>query len=89
MFTLKGAIYFSLCILSDSEKEEAVKEMKAAISVAPKNMTAALGSLMSSYGEDMTESDKDSDGEQTPGLILLTLPIQDNRHINHVFLLRV
>lgn len=41
-----------------------MKEIKAAISVAPKNMTSALGSLMSSYGEDMTESesDKESDG---------------------------
>lgn len=43
--------------------------MKAAISVAPKNMTSALGSLMFSYGEDMTESesDKEPEGEQPPG----------------------
>lgn len=65
MLTLKVANYFTLCILSDSEKEEAVKEMQTAISVTPKNMTSALGSLISSYGEDMSESDKESDGEQT------------------------
>lgn len=55
-------------ILSDSEKEESVKEIKAAISVVPKNMTSALGSLMSSYGEEMTESesDKDPEGEHPP-----------------------
>ncbi|XP_007244268.3 nuclear fragile X mental retardation-interacting protein 1 isoform X2 [Astyanax mexicanus] len=45
----------------DSEKEEPVKETKASISVAPKNMTSALGSLMSSYGGDMTESEEESD----------------------------
>ncbi|TSZ40546.1 Nuclear fragile X mental retardation-interacting protein 1 [Bagarius yarrelli] len=39
----------------DSENEESVKE----ISVAPKKMTSALGSLMSSYGEDVTESDEE------------------------------
>ncbi|KAK2857693.1 hypothetical protein Q7C36_005612 [Tachysurus vachellii] len=42
----------------DSEKEESVKE----ISVAPKNMTSALGSLMSSYG-DVTESESDKEPE--------------------------
>ncbi|XP_017568418.1 nuclear fragile X mental retardation-interacting protein 1 isoform X2 [Pygocentrus nattereri] len=44
----------------DSEKEEPVKETKVDISVAPKNMTSALGSLMSSYG-DMTESEEEPD----------------------------
>ncbi|XP_036426387.1 nuclear fragile X mental retardation-interacting protein 1 isoform X2 [Colossoma macropomum] len=44
----------------DSEKDEPVKETKVAISVAPKNMTSALGSLMSSYG-DMTESEEEPD----------------------------
>lgn len=44
-----------------------MKEMKAAISVAPKIMTSALGSLISSYGEDISESDQEPEGEQTPG----------------------
>ncbi|KAL7891058.1 hypothetical protein AOLI_G00005340 [Acnodon oligacanthus] len=44
----------------DSEKDEPVKKTKVVISVAPKNMTSALGSLMSSYG-DMTESEEEPD----------------------------
>ncbi|KAF5887207.1 nuclear fragile X mental retardation-interacting protein 1 isoform X1 [Clarias magur] len=50
----------------DSEKEESVKEIKTAISVVPKNMTSALGSLMSSYGDEMTESESDKEPEDTP-----------------------
>lgn len=52
--------YFNLHFPSDSEKEESTKELK--VSVAPKHMTSALGSLMSSYG-DMTESENDEEPE--------------------------
>lgn len=38
------------------------------IAVAPKHMTSALGSLMSSYGDvTESESDKEPEGEQCPG----------------------
>ncbi|XP_053355563.1 nuclear fragile X mental retardation-interacting protein 1 [Clarias gariepinus] len=61
----------------DSEKEESVKEIKAAISVVPKNMTSALGSLMSSYGEEMTESESDKDPEGTP-ILKSALALEEN-----------
>ncbi|XP_058259828.1 nuclear fragile X mental retardation-interacting protein 1 isoform X2 [Hemibagrus wyckioides] len=58
----------------DSEKEESVKE----ISVAPKNMTSALGSLMSSYGEDVTESESDKEPEDTP-MLKSALALEENK----------
>ncbi|XP_046724976.1 nuclear fragile X mental retardation-interacting protein 1 isoform X2 [Silurus meridionalis] len=60
----------------DSEKEESVKEMKASISVAPKNLTSALGSLICSYGEDMTESDEEL--EDSP-ILKSALALEENK----------
>ncbi|MCI4375120.1 hypothetical protein PGIGA_G00105550 [Pangasianodon gigas] len=62
----------------DSEKEESAKEMKADISVAPKNMTSALGSLMCSYGEDMTESESDKEPEDAP-ILKSALALEENK----------
>ncbi|KAI4886650.1 hypothetical protein NFI96_012770 [Prochilodus magdalenae] len=59
----------------DSEKEEPVKETKLAISVAPKNMTSALGSLMSSYG-DMTESEEEPDAVP---ILKTALALEENK----------
>ncbi|KAK3575035.1 hypothetical protein QTP86_019790 [Hemibagrus guttatus] len=58
----------------DSEKEESVKE----ISVAPKNMTSALGLLMSSYGEDVTESESDKEPEDIP-MLKSALALEENK----------
>ncbi|XP_060774189.1 nuclear fragile X mental retardation-interacting protein 1 isoform X2 [Neoarius graeffei] len=60
----------------DHEKEESVKEMKAAISVAPKIMTSALGSLISSYGEDISESDQEP--EDAP-VLKSSLALEENK----------
>ncbi|KAI5108918.1 bridging integrator 1b isoform 2 [Silurus meridionalis] len=67
---------FGLYLSSDSEKEESVKEMKASISVAPKNLTSALGSLICSYGEDMTESDEEL--EDSP-ILKSALALEENK----------
>ncbi|XP_051562059.1 nuclear fragile X mental retardation-interacting protein 1 isoform X2 [Myxocyprinus asiaticus] len=45
----------------ESDKEDSVKQKQAGVSVAPKNVTSALGSLMSSYGDDMTTSESEAD----------------------------
>ncbi|XP_062853686.1 nuclear fragile X mental retardation-interacting protein 1 isoform X2 [Trichomycterus rosablanca] len=49
----------------ESEKEESAKELKVSVSVAPKHMTFALGSLMSSYGG-MSESDDEPEDFSNP-----------------------
>lgn len=55
---LKSQIIFGLL---GSDKEESVQRKSAGLSVAPRNVTSALGSLMSSYGDDMTSSDSEGD----------------------------
>lgn len=65
-----------------------MKETKAAMSVAPKSMTSALASLISSYGQDVTESesDKEPEGEQPPGEIILNIFKQQ---IIYLFILKL
>ncbi|XP_051986653.1 nuclear fragile X mental retardation-interacting protein 1 isoform X2 [Xyrauchen texanus] len=53
----------------ESDKEDSVQQKQAGVSVAPKNVTSALGSLMSSYGDDMT-SDSEADPEVTDAVVL-------------------
>ncbi|XP_072539966.1 FMR1-interacting protein NUFIP1 isoform X2 [Salminus brasiliensis] len=60
----------------DSDQEEPLKETKVAVSVAPKSMTSALGSLMSSYGGDMTESEEEV--ADTP-LLKTALALEENK----------
>lgn len=50
--------------LAGSDKEDSGQQKRAGLSVVPRNVTSALGSLMSSYGDDMTtsESEGESDG---------------------------
>ncbi|XP_017337979.1 nuclear fragile X mental retardation-interacting protein 1 isoform X3 [Ictalurus punctatus] len=62
----------------DSEKEESVKETKAAMSVAPKSMTSALASLISSYGQDVTESESDKEPEDAP-ILKSALALEENK----------
>ncbi|KAF4083606.1 hypothetical protein AMELA_G00143990 [Ameiurus melas] len=62
----------------DSEKEESVKETKAAVSVAPKSMTSALASLMSSYAQDCTESESDQEPEDAP-ILKSALALEENK----------
>ncbi|XP_076872042.1 FMR1-interacting protein NUFIP1 [Brachyhypopomus gauderio] len=45
----------------DFEREDSVKENKSGVCVAPRNMTSALGSLISSYAEDMSMSEEEPD----------------------------
>lgn len=51
-------------VLSESDKDESVEQTQAGLTVAPKCVTSALGSLMSSYGDEMTssESERETDG---------------------------
>ncbi|XP_066518961.1 nuclear fragile X mental retardation-interacting protein 1 isoform X2 [Hoplias malabaricus] len=60
----------------DSEKEDLTKEKKAAMFVAPKKMTSALGSLMCSYGGDITESEEEPD--DTP-ILKTALALEENK----------
>ncbi|XP_051569038.1 FMR1-interacting protein NUFIP1-like isoform X2 [Myxocyprinus asiaticus] len=46
---------------TESDKEDSVQQNQAGVSVAPKNVTSALGSLMSSYGDGMTTSESEAD----------------------------
>ncbi|KAG1930189.1 nuclear fragile X mental retardation-interacting protein 1 isoform X2 [Pimephales promelas] len=67
-----------LAVLADSEPESDKDEPQTGLSVAPRCVTSALGSLMSSYGDAMTSSD--SDGEPDDGAVLrATLAVQENK----------
>ncbi len=59
-----------LCVLSESDKDESVLQTPTGLTVPPKSMTSALGSLMSSYGDDMTSSESEGDADGT-GLVLM------------------
>lgn len=58
--------YNQLClVLSESDKDESVEQMQPGLTVAPKCVTSALGSLMSSYGDEMTSSESEGDTDGT------------------------
>lgn len=59
-----------------SDKDESVQQKPARLSVAPRNVTSALGSLMSSYGDDMTSSD--SEGDDSP-LLKASRAVEENK----------
>lgn len=59
-----------VCVLSESDKDESVQETQTGLTVAPKSVTSALGSLMSSYGDDMTSSESEAD---TDGMSLVLM----------------
>lgn len=51
------------CLFPDSDKEDSVAESKTSgLIVAPKQMSSALGSLLSNYGS-MSESESDEEPE--------------------------
>ncbi|XP_043088040.1 nuclear fragile X mental retardation-interacting protein 1 [Puntigrus tetrazona] len=50
----------------DSDKDESVQQTQTGLTVAPKSMTSALGSLMSSY--DLTSSESEGDADDAPVL---------------------
>lgn len=52
-----------VCLLSESDKDESVQQTQTGLTVAPKSVTSALGSLMSSYGGDMTSSESEGDAD--------------------------
>ncbi|XP_077103710.1 FMR1-interacting protein NUFIP1 [Siphateles boraxobius] len=67
-----------LAVLADSEPESDKDEPQTGLTVAPRCVTSALGSLMSSYGDAMTSSD--SDGEPDDAAVLrATLAVQENK----------
>lgn len=56
-------------MLPDSDRDDSAAEAKAGgLVVAPKQMSSALGSLMSNYGS-MTESDEEPEGTEDAHLI--------------------
>lgn len=56
-------------MLPDSDREDSAAEAKAGgLVVAPKQMSSALGSLMSNYGS-MTDSDEEPEGTEDMNLI--------------------
>ncbi|XP_067314747.1 nuclear fragile X mental retardation-interacting protein 1 isoform X2 [Pseudorasbora parva] len=69
-----------LAALADSEpesdKDESVQQTQAGLTVAPKCVTSALGSLMSSYGDAMTSSESDGDDAAVLGA---SLALEENK----------
>lgn len=59
-----------------SDKEEEVKQKQIGLSVAPRNVTSALGSLMSSYGDDMTSSEGETDDSP---VLRASRAVEDNK----------
>uniref|UniRef100_A0A8C2BG71 Nuclear FMR1 interacting protein 1 n=1 Tax=Cyprinus carpio TaxID=7962 RepID=A0A8C2BG71_CYPCA len=59
-----------VCSDPESDKDESVQETQTGLTVAPKSVTSALGSLMSSYGDDMTSSESEAD---TDGMSLVLM----------------
>ncbi|XP_035382950.1 nuclear fragile X mental retardation-interacting protein 1 [Electrophorus electricus] len=59
----------------DSEKEDSVK-IKSEVCVAPRKLTSALGSLISSYAEDMSVSEDETD--DTP-VLKSALALEENK----------
>ncbi|KAI7808171.1 nuclear fragile X mental retardation-interacting protein 1 [Triplophysa rosa] len=61
-----------------SDNEESVQQKQAGLSVTPRNVTSALGSLMSSYGDDMTTSDSEGDTDDSP-LLRASRAVEENK----------
>lgn len=61
-----------------SDKDEEVKQKQIGLSVAPRNVTSALGSLMSSYGDDMTTSESEGESDDSP-LLRASRAVEDNK----------
>lgn len=69
-----------VCVLSESDKDESVRQTLTGLTVAPKSMTSALGSLMSSYGDDMTSSESEADADGT-SLVLMMFRAQRQHRV--------
>lgn len=64
-------------MLPDSDREDSAAEAKAGgLVVAPKQMSSALGSLMSNYGS-MTDSDEEPEGTEDMNLISYVQYVHD------------
>lgn len=60
----------------ESDKDESVQQTQAGLTVAPKCVTSALGSLMSSYGDAMTSSESDEDDA---AVLRASLALEENK----------
>lgn len=72
-----------VCSDPESDKDESVQETQTGLTVAPKSVTSALGSLMSSYGDDMTSSESEADTDDAP-VLRVSQALEENKTLlNH------
>lgn len=62
----------------ESDKDESVQQTQTGLTVAPKSVTSALGSLMSSYGDDMTSSESEGDTDDAP-VLRVSQALEENK----------
>ncbi|KAF4112674.1 nuclear fragile X mental retardation-interacting protein 1 [Onychostoma macrolepis] len=67
-----------VCSDPESDKDESVQQTQTGLTVAPKSMTSALGSLMSSYGDDMTSSESEGDTDDAP-VLRVSQALEENK----------
>ncbi|XP_016420028.1 FMR1-interacting protein NUFIP1 [Sinocyclocheilus rhinocerous] len=67
-----------VCSDPESDKDESVQQTQTRLTVAPKSVTSALGSLMSSYGDDMTSSESEGDADDAP-VLRVSQALEENK----------